>query len=83
MADAWLSVIQPTWTNLLKEKKGRRPLRLMDRALVKKLTGDKAPTAVELQRAFSSIPNRSTNENRLAAAIIGIPAVLILLQNGK
>ena len=73
LADAWLSVIQPTWTNPLKEKKGRRPLRLMDRALVKKLTGDKAPTAVGLQRAFSSIPNRSTNENRLAAAIIGIP----------
>ena len=72
VADAWLATIQKFWSEELKNKRRRKPLRLMDKRIIKLLSTEKAPTPDELKKNFESVPKRIPDESRWVAAIVGL-----------
>jgi hypothetical protein len=72
VADAWLATIQQFWSEELKNKRRRKPLRLMDKRIIKLLSTEKAPTPDELKKNFESVPKRIPDESRWVAAIVGL-----------
>lgn len=72
VADAWLAVIQNYWADELKNKRRRKPLRLLDKRVVKLLSTNRAPSPDALRKHFSTIPKRIPEESRCVAAIVGL-----------
>jgi len=72
VADAWLATIQEFWSDELKNKRRRTPLRLMDKRIIKLLSSNKAPTPEELTKNFEGLPKRIPEESRWVAAIVGL-----------
>lgn len=73
VAEHWLAVVRPVWFRRLKEsRRRRRPLLLRD--ISRHLTGSDRLAIDEVEQAFSAIPVAPPLEERIAAAILGIPA---------
>jgi superfamily II DNA/RNA helicase len=72
VADAWLATIQEFWSEELKNKRRRKPLRLMDKRIIKLLSTERAPSPDELRKNFQSVPKRIPDESRWVAAIVGL-----------